>query len=198
MIPEDQARDLDCWLNHFEPLGEAWIFGYGSLMWRPDFAHSGRFLGLADGVSRSYCIISTAYRGTPERPGRVLGLVEGGHCHGIAFRVRSDNLVVALKSVWQREMIDDAYRPKLIPVHLEAADPGTPDTIHALGFLADPEHHQYAGACSDAAIAEIICQASGPSGSNLKYFHDTYQHLKELEVRDDYLLRLHQALEDIA
>ncbi len=187
--PQNYSRDYQAWLDYFLDQGEVWIFGYGSLMWRPDFAYSEAFSGCAKGVSRQYCIISVAYRGTPENPGRVLGLTEDGHCHGIAFRVQGTEIEPCLSRVWQREMVTDAYLPKLLDVGLDNGQ-----QIQAFGFLADPEHVQYDGSSTDTELAAIIAKAVGPYGSNLDYVNDTFNHLQQLGVHDDRLWRLHQIL----
>lgn len=181
------------WNNYVHGLEELWIFGYGSLMWRPDFIYSTRKKATAEAVARSYCIISTVYRGTPEYPGRVLGLVEGEECHGIVYCVQKPNIPHAFDAVWQREMISDAYTPKLLQVRLQ--DGANQMTVPALGFLADPAHEQFDGESSDSRIAEIIHTAHGPMGSNLAYFLDTLKHLEDEDISDHYLLKLHKILE---
>src|SRR5215469_4449876 len=68
---------------------DLWIFGYGSLMWNPGFPHAEAQPALLHGFHRAFCVYSSRYRGTPERPGLVLGLDRGGACKGVAFRVPS-------------------------------------------------------------------------------------------------------------
>ena len=187
--PENGNRDYQAWLEYFQSQGEFWIFGYGSLMWRPDFAYSKSCSGCAVGVSRRYCIISHAYRGTPEHPGRVLGLVQGGDCHGMAFHIESADIQDSFDSLWQREMITDAYLPTLLDVILEGGR-----QVQAFVFLADPEHIQYDGSSSDAELAAIIKKSIGPCGRNIDYFNDTFAQLQQLGVCDDRLTRLNTLL----
>ena len=67
--------------------GDLWVFGYGSLMWRPGFAYTRRCKATLRGWRRSLCVYSHVYRGSPERPGLVLALDRGGACPGVAFQV---------------------------------------------------------------------------------------------------------------
>ncbi len=191
MRPKDYSRDRQAWLDYFLDQGEFWIFGYGSLMWRPDFMHSGAFECCAEGVSRRYCIISVAYRGTPECPGRVLGLVEEGSCHGMAFCIQGKDIEPSFNEVWRREMITEAYLPKMLDVRLT-----TGEQKQALGFLADPDHAQYDNSSTEAEVACIIKQAVGPFGRNIDYANETFQHLQQLGVHDDRLWRLHKTLNE--
>lgn len=189
MRPENHSRDYQAWREYFLSQDEMWIFGYGSLMWRPDFAYSGCFSGCAEGVSRRYCIISVAYRGTPEKPGRVLGLVKGGECQGIAFHLQGADVATGFDVLWQREMVTNAYLPALLDVTLAEGR-----RIKAFVFLADPDHVQYDDCRCDATLAGIIKEAVGPCGSNLDYFNDTYSHLQQCGIYDERLSRLHVML----
>ena len=192
MTPSNGNRDYRVWLEYFQQQGGFWMFGYGSLMWRPDCAYSESVPGCAEGVSRRYCIISHAYRGTPEYTGRVLGLIKGGCCHGIAFYIQGRDIAASFHALWQREMITNAYLPTLLDVTLRDGR-----QIQSLGFLADPEHAQYDGSSSDAKVAAIIKTAVGPAGSNLEYFNDTFAQLQKLGVQDDRLSRLNTLLNSV-
>ena len=65
--------------------GTLWVFGYGSLMWNPGFAHLRAEKAVLHGAHRALCIYSTHYRGTPDKPGLVFGLKAGGSCVGMAY-----------------------------------------------------------------------------------------------------------------
>src|SRR5260221_7439916 len=98
------------------PRGDLWVFGYGSLMWAPDFSYAERKTGRVHGYHRSLCILSNRYRGTPDKPGLVMGLCRGGSCWGMAYRVPSGYAKQVLDTLWQREMLNKVYMPKFVPV----------------------------------------------------------------------------------
>ena len=84
---------------------EIWVFAYGSLMWRPDFEYVESEPALLRGYHRAFCIYSHIYRGSPENPGLVLGLDNGGSCVGRAFRLNTDAAHDILAAIHAREMI---------------------------------------------------------------------------------------------
>ena len=185
------GKCYESWRDSLLKSPEMFVFAYGSLMWRPEFRYAEKFLATAEGVSRRYCIISTIYRGTEESPGRVLGLVRGGTCQGMAFRVAKDDIAGVFDALWSREMVTKAYQPALLPVRRQGDGSAS---VEALTFLADESHHQYTSAFGGETVCPVILTAHGSSGSNLDYFLDTCRHLAELGVEDDYLHRLSETL----
>ncbi|TVQ56169.1 MAG: gamma-glutamylcyclotransferase [Rhodobacteraceae bacterium] len=161
--------------------GGFWVFGYGSLMWRPGFAFAERRMARAPGFRRRFCLRSIRYRGTPEAPGLVLGLDRDGAaaCEGIAYRVAADGASVTLAYLRERELVTYAYEEASAPVDL---DDGR--RVDALLYVVDPAHAQYAGALTPAEQAAIIARAAGPAGPNLDYFRNTLAHLREIGVHD--------------
>jgi len=171
---------LDQWL----PSGELWVFGYGSLMWSPGFRYTHDAAGIVHGYHRSLCVYSHRYRGTPERPGLVMGLCRGGSCWGIAYRVPAAGARDVLEYLWHREMRNRVYMPRLVAVRLGAK------RVRALAFIADAAHPQFAGDLKLAESARIVARCSGERGHNLEYLQRTLSHMHELGVRDPHLDRV--------
>ena len=122
------------------PPRDLWVFGYGSLMWRPGFAYVERRPALLRGWRRRLCVYSHVYRGTAERPGLVLGLDRGGACRGVAFRVEAALAEATVRYLRERELVTAVYLERVVPVTL---DDGR--RVSALTYLADRAHGQYAG-----------------------------------------------------
>ena len=164
-----------------EPL---WVFGYGSLMWDPGFPHDDQASALLYGYHRRFCIYSMRYRGTPERPGLVLGLDRGGACRGMAYRIGAADAPEVLHYLWRREMITMVYTPRLVTVRLEAG------RETALTFVANPGHRQYHASRCPQQAAALIRQGVGARGPNDDYLRRTLAHLEELQIRDTGLGRI--------
>ncbi len=162
--------------------GDRWVFGYGSLMWDPGFANAEHQPALLRGYHRDMCILSLRYRGTPDRPGLVLGLRLRGSCRGIAYRVEDAAWPAARAYLHQREMITYAYRPHRLPATL--AD-GRRVLCHT--FVADPLHRQYAGHLALAERLRLLRQGVGPRGSARDYLASTVEHLDALGIRDGHM-----------
>ena len=175
-----------------EPVSRAegiWVFAYGSLMWDPGFAHLEVAPALLIGYHRSFCIYSVVYRGTPERPGLVLGLDHGGSCRGRAYRVAAAAAGEVLDYLHEREMIHDVYRRKLLPVRLGGR------TVRAYTYVVDRSGRHYAGKLGLARAAEIIRRGAGSTGSNRAYLQNTVNHLDALGITDGHLHRLLEVVE---
>ncbi len=160
------------------PDRDVWVFGYGSLMWNPGFDHVERQPALVRGWHRRFCIYSFHYRGTPERPGLVLGLDRGGSCRGMAFRVPADRAEASLSYLWEREMISAVYRPMMVKARLPTA------VVQACTFVSCPGHDQYCGRVDPGEMARLIAQGHGRMGPNIDYVENTLRHLQELGIAD--------------
>lgn len=171
------------------PAGDLWIFGYGSLMWDPGFTYLKSSPALVRGYHRAFCVYSRRWRGTPERPGLVLGLDRGGTCHGMAFLVGADKIAATLIGLWEREMTSRVYIPKLVKARLPHA------TVEALAFVADRAHHNYAGRLTLEEVAHRLVTCGGQRGPNLDYLIRTIEHLASLGVEDRRLLHLLTAVQ---
>ncbi len=163
-------------------MGDFWVFGYGSLMWRPGFAHAEAIRARLRGYHRALCVRSFVHRGTPERPGLVLGLDRGGSCVGMAFRVPSEARAEALDYLRARELVTRVYLERTLPVLLASGD-----AVRATVFAVDRAHPQYAGKLDAAEAAAIVSGASGISGINTEYVVNTVEHLRALRIRDPWL-----------
>ncbi|KGF70667.1 gamma-glutamyl cyclotransferase [Hoeflea sp. BAL378] len=163
-------------------MDDFWVFGYGSLMWRPGFEHEETRQARLFGFHRALCVRSFVHRGTPERPGLVLGLDRGGSCQGVAFRVRPENRDVVTAYLRERELVTRVYVETLRKVRLS-----TGDHVRAMTYVVDRAHHQYAGDLSvdDAFLG--VQGARGQSGPNEEYVLNTVDHLKALGLRDAHL-----------
>lgn len=161
---------------------DLWIFGYGSLMWRPGFTFEEQAVAHIHGYHRSLCIYSHVHRGTEEQPGLVLGLDRGGSCKGMAFRVSAASVKTTLVYLRGREQATGVYRE----IHLHAAlSDGR--RVEALAYAADQTHAQYAGRLDRRDALRLILQGNGISGNNPDYVCNTLNHLRALDIRDDYL-----------
>jgi cation transport protein ChaC len=164
---------------------ERWVFGYGSLMWRPGFPFVERRGATLHGRRRSFCIYSVHHRGTYQRPGLVLGLAPGGACRGAAYRVAEGDWAEVHAYLMEREQPTETYIEARRHVRL---DDGR--RVETLCFLSDVRHPQWAGALSPERQAELIAGATGLSGRNVDYLRDLVEHLREMGVRDVGMERL--------
>lgn len=174
------------------PVGEdLWIFGYGSLMWRPGFDH----LGIQDaqlyGYHRAFCVTSIVHRGTRENPGLVLGLDRGGSCRGKGILCPSAIREPVIDYLYRREMVTSVYRPRMVRIKL--LDSGA--MALALTFVADPAHEQYCGKPSLETAAKIIARAHGRGGPNVDYLKSTLAHLDEFGIADGPLHHIMDLIE---
>ncbi len=156
-----------------------WVFAYGSLLWNPGFAVAERVRACLPGWRRGFCMRSIHYRGTPARPGLVLGLDQGGECDGIALRAAPGTEAATRAYLHDREMIGSAYRECEMPVDLADGR-----QVAALTYVLDRVHPLYCGALSLPEQAQIIAAACGDRGPNRDYLWNTAAHLADLGIHD--------------
>ena len=171
---------------------DLWVFAYGSLMWRPGFAFLERLPARLIGAHRALCVLSHVHRGTPEKPGLVLGLDHGGACRGIAYRIAAAARGETVAYLRAREQVTLVYRECVRAVWLS----GTPERrVAALCYMVDRGHPQYAGRLSVDEQLHLVRQGHGRSGANRDYVLATVRALETLGCydRDLHLLaeRLH-------
>ncbi len=157
-----------------------WVFGYGSLMWNPGFATPETMPARLHGWHRAFCIYSEHYRGTPEKPGLILGLLPGGACRGIAHRLPAESYDTVRRYLWTREIDNDGVYEEAVRT-IELADGRS---VSALVYLADRTHRQFAGKLPTDTALRLVRQGHGATGSNLDYVRNTVAHLRELGLRD--------------
>ena len=166
-----------------------WVFGYGSLVWRPGFEFIRSERGRLHGAHRSLCIYSEHYRGTPEQPGLVFGLARGGSCGGMAFAVADAAWPETIAYLRERELVTSVYREAVRPVRLLSGA-----IVEAVAYLVDERHTQYAGALAFEEQLRLVRRGVGLSGPNTDYVLNTAKHLAGLGIHDRALERLAAAL----
>ncbi len=171
---------------------EHWVFGYGSLIWRPGFPFAERARARLNGRHRAFCIYSVHHRGTYERPGLVLGLAAGGAVVGAAYRVAEADWAETYAYLVEREQPTETYVERHVHVTL---DDGR--RVEALGFLSDRTHPQWAGELSLEVQAELIAGATGLSGRNIDYLRDLVVHLRADRACDPFMERLLERVEEL-
>ena len=160
--------------------GDTWVFGYASLLWSTGFEHEEVVDARVFGYHRALCVYSHVYRGSPERPGLVAGLLPGGSCQGLAFRVAAARWDEVRAYLHEREMIYQVYVPTWVSARLAKET----NVTQAYTFVANPKHPQYAGALELEKVARVIAGAVGISGTGLDYVANTVERLSALGIRD--------------
>lgn len=187
-LPEPDRMDDDAladaaaeWVRSRPDPQNIWVFATGSLMWNPEFPYTECRRGRVEGWHRAFCLYSVNYRGSPARPGLVMGLAPGGYCEGCAFRIDPGNREDAAVTLWRREMGHGSYR--MIDLDIETAE----GTIHGSAFTPTEGHPQYAVGLPRQTVSAAIACASGKRGPNLDYFTATRDHLLEMGIVDPYI-----------
>jgi glutathione-specific gamma-glutamylcyclotransferase len=170
---------------------DLWVFAYGSLMWRPGFTYLERVPARLVGLHRALCVFSFVHRGTPQRPGLVLGLDRGGMCRGIAYRIAAAARGDTLHYLRTREQVTSVYVETTRPVELEEA---MRRRVRAVCYIVDRSHVQYAGRLTLAESLHYVRQGHGQSGANRDYVLETVRSLEALGYRESDLHLLAERL----
>ncbi len=168
-------------------MSDIWIFGYGSLLWRPGFDYLESHIAFLPGRQRSLCVYSVVHRGTLEMPGLVFGLDRGGSCLGMAFRVAANEVANVVHYLRAREQVTGVYQEAWQTIWLREP---RHRHVRALCYVADVEHAQYASQLDLFDQATIVRTAWGQSGANVEYVLNTVRRLKELKIKDRNMDRL--------
>ncbi len=173
-------RVIDEWGGH----QDLWLFGYGSLIWRPEFGFIERHPARVHGWHRALKMWSRVNRGTVENPGLVFGLLSGGSCRGMVFRVPAADGLETLGRLWLREMPTGVYDPKWL-------DCTTPHgSVRALAFTLSRRSPNFTGNLDDERYRHIFASAVGRYGSSLDYAQQTLLELRRHSIHDAALARL--------
>ncbi len=180
LMSEEARRASFKMIRQSVPEGtDAWVFGYGSLMWNPAITVAGSAKAHVRGYHRQFCITLHVGRGTVEKPGLMLGIDRGGSVTGVAHRIAAPDVESELSILWLREMLSGAYEPRWVNADIEGEG-----RTRALTFVVNRYHPRYEGALAAAAAATRIAQAQGPLGTNRDYLYRTAKHLAELGIED--------------
>jgi cation transport protein ChaC len=192
MTQEDYDGSLTQILSCLPPERDVWIFACGSLIWNPACASVERRPADVRGWHRSFCFHILRFRGSPERPGLMMGLDRGGLCRGIAYRIPRADAWSELSKLWRREMTmkPSANVPRVVKADLED------ESVPAIAFVVDRGHPAYAGRLPLEAVAETLATACGHWGSCAEYLLNTIVKLEEHGIRDRNLWRLQSLVAD--
>ncbi|MBT3917016.1 MAG: gamma-glutamylcyclotransferase [Rhodospirillaceae bacterium] len=188
-LPEAE-RDKSRWnlLADIPEDEDIWLFAYGSLIWSPMIHFVEQRHAELYGFHRQFCMQTKMGRGTPDRPGLMLALENGGSCKGIAYRVAAKDREQELKVIWNREMGGGSYTPKFVKLHTGVGS--KKEIVRAIAFTMNHDHENYIGKLAVAEVAETLAYAEGPLGKGEDYLFNTVSHLEELGLVDHHLFKL--------
>ncbi len=182
---DDYAIELERILTE-RPVGPFWVFAYGSLIWRAEFAVARESTGIAYGWHRSFCMRMIRWRATKEQPGLMLALDEGGECKGVLLQIPETDLRDALLKLLRREMTSKP--PSNLAKWIEVSTIDGP--VNALAFVMNTAGDDYVGQLPLQDVARDISKACGHLGSNAEYLLNTVVHLEERGLHDPMLWQL--------
>jgi len=184
----ERQASLQQALQHWQPHEDVWVFAYGSLVWRPEFAFAEERPALLRGYHRALCLWSRINRGTPQHPGLVFGLDVGGSCRGVAFRIPASDVLASLTALWRREMGSGAYLPKWLNLSTATG------RVRALAFVMDRRSDGYVRDLPEARLLEVVRSACGSYGPCSEYIVETARALRASGIVDVKLEKLVQRL----
>ena len=163
---------------------DLWVFGYASLLWRPEFQAQEQHACRVWGWHRALQMWSRLNRGSPECPGLVFALLPGGSCQGVVYRVAQDEADEVLQRLWAREMPMDVYTPSWLPC------PTPHGTVKALAFTLPRNSASFTGPLPAETYRHIFQNASGRFGTTFDYARQTYDSLLAHGIHDRALAAL--------
>jgi cation transport protein ChaC len=163
---------------------DLWVFGYASLIWRPEFDADEERPAVVHGWHRALEMRSRVNRGTPECPGLVFALVPGGSCRGVAYRVARSRAAAELERLWAREMPTGVYDPKWLSCRTAQG------RVRALAFTLSRSSPAHTGPLADPQMVQVLRCAAGRYGTTLEYLLETATSLRGCGIRDRDVERL--------
>ena len=164
------------------------VFAYGSLIWKPEFEFSHRFVATLPGWHRSFCMHIERWRGTREMPGLMMGLDRGGSCRGVVYELRDENPLAQLERLLRREMTNKPATN--VPRWMQVSHDGK--KFQALAFTASRDARNYEGKLPLNEVAGILARAAGHWGTGTEYLFNTVSHLEEFGIHDRNLWQLQE------
>jgi len=189
LTPEQLRDSIAATLSHRPPGDDIWVFGYGSLIWKPGFEALEQRHALIRGYHRSLCLWSRINRGSPREPGLVLALNRGGGCRGIAFRIAPEAVHSTFADLWNREMMMGSYLPRWLRCATAEGD------VRALAFVIDRHASGYAGELREEELLSVVRRAHGRYGACADYVKETALALRSCGIRDRRLEHIVTGLE---
>ncbi|GBD43097.1 hypothetical protein HRbin40_00562 [bacterium HR40] len=164
--------------------GPVRVFAYGSLIWNPTVRYRDRQIACISGYRRRFCLRTILGRGSPERPGLMLGLDHGGSCRGVVYTLAEEDCEEELRLLWRREMVTGAYRPRWLRARVPNG------MVSAIAFTIERRHERYCRELSDSEMLDMLATGEGPLGRACDYLYDTARHLRTLGIPDRQLEEL--------
>ncbi len=184
LVMRDPQQALHRLRSQWQGRAERWVFGYASLIWRPEFDAAERRTALVRGWHRALRMRSHVYRGTPQVPGLVFALLPGGACRGMVYRLRAETAEEELDRLWAREMSPGVYDARLLPCHTVQGP------VLALAFTLSRRSAACLPPLPDDEVLHILRHARGRYGSTLDYLAETAAALRQHGVHDREIERL--------
>ena len=183
-VERDPAPMLERVRADLRRLQSLWIFGYGSLIWRPEFDSAEHRPALVRGWHRALRMRSRVNRGTPEEPGLVFAMLPGGACRGMAYRLHPDQVEESLQKLWAREMVTGVYDPRFVRAHTPLGE------VTALAFTLSRRSPACHAHLDDGQMLHILRHSRGRYGTTLEYLVETALALRAHGVHDREVERL--------
>ena len=165
-----------------------WIYGYGSLMWNPNFEYEEKIITTLHGYERSFCIKTHSHRGNAEQHGLVLGLIENSQskCIGVAFKIKKSNIQSVIEYLDKRELDEGNYKKIIVDINHKIKN--------ALIYVADINSSLFSALECPIQQAEIIESVKGDSGYNIDYYNSIIEMLKNAGIKYEPIFKIKEYL----